>query len=542
MAETPKGDTASRTDAPDADAPDADGSEPVRLSDAADAGPGSGPDGAIAGAVGQDSLATAGAPAEPWSANAAEPTDPAAPAASAAKSGGLRGTLILVILLALAIGGGYATYPMWRGEVEPYARQLGIALPAAPTAPETARPAESAVAAKPAEPKSAEPKPAEPKPADAGPTASQQPSVPATRPDPAPRPPSAVADPALAGDVDRLIDRVNALDQRIAALESPAPEPAKADAAALERLAARVDEMSQTLTAVNDEVAIVREGLAASGGGEGLGPMASQLSDRLQGLTDRMEALEKAAGAPPAEPAVTAEDIGGLQARLDALSGDVDSLSGKVEAQADRSAGDAASLSARLADLQGQLDRVARALENTRSGREKAGAFLLAANQLASAAAASGSFVPELQAVRAAAPGGDATATALDTLAGHADGVPSLAILRDRFARTAADAVDASVVGSGEGLIGQTLTRVASLVTVRRTATADGDGLDAMLVRAEAALASGDLAGAIQAVRRLDGDPGKAAAGWLADAEARAAVDAAVRTLQSQALAGVAGG
>ena len=63
-----------------------------------------------------------------------------------------------------------------------------------------------------------------------------------------------------------------------------------------------------------------------------------------------------------------------------------------------------------------------------------------------------------------------------------------------------------------------------------------------MLVRAEAALASGDLAGAIQAVRRLDGDPGKAAAGWLADAEARAAVDAAVRTLQSQALAGVAGG
>ena len=53
---------------------------------------------------------------------------------------------------------------------------------------------------------------------------------------------------------------------------------------------------------------------------------------------------------------------------------------------------------------------------------------------------------------------------------------------------------------------------------------------------------SGDLTAAITAIKKLDGDPAKVAAGWLADAEARAAVDASVRTVQAKALAGVAGG
>lgn len=244
MAETPKGDTASPTDAPDSVE-----AGHARLSDAADTGPGSGSEGTIAGDIGEDRLATAGTRPEPWSTTATERSDtvephPAGAAPSpAARTGGLRGPLILVILLALVIGGGYATYPMWRGEVEPYARQVGIDLPAVATAPEAANPAQSAAIAPPAESQPAEQRPPEPKSIEAKPAAqpaddtaataredeAQEPATTAGT-DTAPNPPPTVGDPALAGEVDRLLDRVNALDNgwrhwriRLRARQRPTP-------------------------------------------------------------------------------------------------------------------------------------------------------------------------------------------------------------------------------------------------------------------------------------------------------------------------------
>lgn len=609
MAETPKGDTASPTAAADlsaADGPDRLEAESIEGADLSPPAPDAPPapdmlsGGTIAGDAGRDSLTRADGSdaASPWSpARPAQTLDsgpgsdrePATAAdlvrdateddepVAVGSPGGLRRSLILVILLALVVGGGYASYPMWRAGVEPLARQFGIALPAVETAqaPAATEPAPAPQAAAPAQPTEPTPAPPAPSPSSPSPsspaptsTAPTSPAptsppvaaapVPEQSPNPPPKPPVTVADPALAGDVDRLKDRTDALEQRLTAIEDRDPGAPKADAAAVERLESRLDGMAQTLTAVTDEVAIVREGLATSGGGEGLGPMAAQLSERLQGLTDRMEALERTAHpAPPAptEPAVKPEDIAGVQAGIDRVSADLDSAVGRI-ANLDDAVGKIAglddevrtngeigtALAARLDAVDQRLDRIAKALESTRSGRERAGAFLLAANQLAAAATGSGSFAPEIEALRAAAPADDTVMAALETLAGHAGGVPSLAVLRRGFSQAAANAVDASVVGSGDGVVGQALTRVAALVTIRRTETADGDGLDALLLRAETALAGGDLEGAIEAVRKLDGDPVKAVAGWLADAEARAAVDAAARTLQARALAGVAGG
>src|SRR3546814_3848939 len=65
------------------------------------------------------------------------------------------------------------------------------------------------------------------------------------------------------------------------------------------------------VVAVSDEVAIVREGLAGSAGGEGLGPLAAQLSDRLQGLTDRLAAVEERS----ATLSGIAERVGALEQR-----------------------------------------------------------------------------------------------------------------------------------------------------------------------------------------------------------------------------------
>jgi len=604
MAETPKGDTTSSTDAPDtirastgrADAIAADVTSKTGASKAGASKAGASKAGAsktgadsvdggtIAGDAGADSLASAeaaGETASPASDRVAEPAagDRPATATAPARGGGLRRTLILVILVALVAGGGYASYPMWRAEVEPLARQLGIALPPVQTAraPEAAEPA-----APPKAPESAKAPAAKPSaPVSGTPvsgTGSQTASTPAPSPAPvpapakAPTPPVAVSDPALAGDIDRLADRMSAMEERLAALESrpaaepKAPEPPKADAAALDALTARVDEMAQTLTAATDEVAIVREGLASSGGGEGLGPMAEKLSERLQGLTDRIEALETA----PAKPAVAPERIDGLQAGLDEAKAQrsalqtgldelkaqrselragldrqqarIDEVAGSVAAAAKADADARAALESRLAELQTRVDGLAGALDSTRSGRERAGAFLLAANQLAAAAAGSGGFAPELEALRAATPADDAVTQALETLRGHAGGVPSLAVLRLRFDGVASAAVRASIIGRSDGVVGQALNRIASLVTVRRTDVTEGDSLDALLVQAETALAAGDVAAALASMKKLDGEPARAAAAWISDAEARAAVDAAVRTLQSKALADVAGG
>lgn len=566
MAETPKGDTITPTAETEQAGPT--GARPGRGASSSDAGAGV-PADTIAGGTGGDSLAVGSgeseAPERPWSATrpasrpvAAPEPAPADRSAGPGRPGALRRLAIPAVLVILVAGGAYATYPMWRAEFAPYAGKLGITLPG-PRVAEAPAPA-------PVAPPSPAPEPA---PAPAQP----------------PAPPATAADPALAGDVDRLTDRLGALEQRVAEIETrPAqvPAPASPPAEPSAELRERLETMSDKLAAVTDEVAIVREGLAGSGGGEGLGPLAAQLSGRLQGLTDRITAIEERsqaqqdlavrvaaieerAGAAqgladriaavegrsqaiqdlagriatlenqPAAAAVTPERLEAVQARIDALSG-------RLDDEVRKGADDVSRLESRLTGIDSRLEQIAKALEATRGSREKAGAFLMAANQLAAAAGRSGGFAPELGALRTAAPADPDVAAALETLAGHAGGVPSLAMLRDRFARTATAAIDASVVGSGEGVIGQALTRMASLVTIRRTATDAGDGLDALLLRAEAALAAGDLPAAIEAVRRLDGDPAKAAAAWLADAEARAAVDAAVRTLQAKSLSGVAGG
>lgn len=565
MAETPKGDTITPSDH----------AGPTRIDPSSDGRAGV-PEDTIAGDTGGDSLAVGSgeveAPERPWSATrpAADPgPTPVDRTRRVDRPGGLRrfaisAVLVILVAVILVAGAGYASYPMWRAEFARYAGTLGIELPGVPMA-DAPVPAPTASPTPAPAPQSTPASPPRPEPAPAQPPAVAQ-------------PPAAAADPALAGDVDRLADRLEALEQRVAEIEKrPAPEPTDPSAGLRDQLEA----LSQKLAAVTDEVAIVREGLAGSGG-EGLGPLAAQLSDRLQGLTDRIAAAEERSGAVPdlADRIAAVEERSGAvpgladritavekhsgaaqgltdrlvaleqrpeapavaPERLEAVQARVDALSGRLDDEVRKSAQDVTRLETRLTGIDGRLEQLAKALEATRGGREKAGAFLLAANQLAAAAAGSGGFEPELGALRTAAPADQEVAAALDTLAKHSGGVPSLAVLRDRFARTAAAAVDASVVGSGEGVIGQALTRMASLVTIRRTATDAGDGLDALLLRAEAALAAGDLPAAIAAVRKLEGDPAKAAAAWLADAEARAVVAGAIRAVQAKSLSGVAGG
>jgi hypothetical protein len=493
MAETPKAEDETQPAARDAATETGDGgAAPLAEDSIADPGDDTAPADTVSaedahdhikGGAGTDVLDD-GKAAGPWSASpagdraATAPTsdEPKAEAAkpevearrSAPKRERANRFLVILVVLLIAAGGGYATYPMWRDQLEPYAQSIGISLPLVPDA----APAE---------------------------TAAPETAAPAT------------ADPAPAIDLSALESRLADLEAAVAALAGrPAPT---------------APDLSEPLTALNDRVSALEARLqslpavANAGGGDAAAPAV--LPEDLAVLERRLadvEGRDVPVGADPAALAALSRTVDGLEQRLSAAEGET---------------------AARVDGLSTRLDEVSANQAQGRGAAERAGAFLLAANLLAATSTGSGDFSAELNAVSAAAPA--TMAETVEGLAPYAGGVASLADLRARMPQLAADIVDASIVGADESVIGTMLTSIASLVTLRRTETAAGDDLEQAVNRAEAAATAGDLVAAVDSLSVLDGDPAKVAAGWLDEARSRIAVDAAVRALQSAALAAVAG-
>lgn len=176
-------------------------------------------------------------------------------------------------------------------------------------------------------------------------------------------------------------------------------------------------------------------------------------------------------------------------------------------------------------------------------------AFMLAVGRLGAALNEGRPFAPELDTLNklaSADPQLTSAAPALEALAPHAaTGAPSEIRLVARFPETAraivqaaqqddaSGVVDAEEGGWFDGLIG----RVTDLVTVRPVgADVEGDSPAARVARAEAHLQTGDLESAVVELELLTGAPAEAAAAWLADAQARLAVEPAFRTLDQLAL------
>ncbi|WP_420563162.1 mitofilin family membrane protein [Thalassobaculum sp.] len=500
--------------------------------------------GAVDGGAGQDSLSgtSAGTTASPWAASSGtivgaddssasgsstvETPEPA-PARAASSGGGATRFVVFVILIVLIGGVGYATYPEWRDEAVPYAEMIGVTLPevpADPDAPTDTVPTDTAstdtAPADTASTDTAAPAPdSTPQTGTASADSSQTASAPAT---------SAPAAEAPANTVS--LEDFEALSERVATLEAEIARQSDAPAAAVstsggEELSERIASLESRFTALSDEMAIVRQGLGVAEDTDGVSSVASDLSDRLAQLDSRLSTLEQQEAGPPP---VSAEDLAALTRRIDGLQ--------------QTSEGGDADLVARLDALAATQKDLAAKVAQGRNRQEQAGAFLLAANLLAAASSDSGTFSAELDAVETAALDQPEVGEAIGTLRTHAGGVPSEADLRSRFPSVAASIIDASIVGAGDDVVGTALTRIASLVTLRRTETEEGDDIDAIVNRAEAAANAGDLPGAVQALGALDGDPAKVAQPWIAEAQARIAVDRAVRTLQSRALATLSGG
>jgi hypothetical protein len=294
------------------------------------------------------------------------------------------------------------------------------------------------------------------------------------------------------------------LEQRLTALESGAGTRAQGDAATDEGAAA----MEEAVKALQDRLTE----LAAR--------LPEDAQSRLSQIDQRLGAAEQA------------------EARLQQLSGSVDQLTQKLDAddqQSQELAGQLSALSERVSGAESKLEA---ALQN----RNRATALALIVGQLEAAIEEARPYQSQVQTLTAmtedgATPGDDAIEQAVKQLEpGAANGVPSIAALRQSFAPVANEIVHAARAPGGDNLIDRATDNLMRLVTVRPVGDdVRGDTAEARVARAEAALDKGDLASAVAELDQLEGRPAEAAAEWLGQAKARLGADQAVAQLRAQA-------
>ncbi|MDA7966641.1 hypothetical protein, partial [Ruegeria sp.] len=257
------------------------------------------------------------------------------------------------------------------------------------------------------------------------------------------------------------------------------------------------------------------------------GPDLSGLTEQVTALSNKLAPLES--------------DLGGVKSSVETLTGKVDPLADRLSALETRPVTDSASPEA-VAAYEAELKKLQDSLATQRAEVEKmvADAQALESKAAADAQAAANTatlsrlvgqldagqpytnLVSELQA------GG---VTVPDALTAPADkGVATLAALNASFAPAARTALaDARDAEKGTGL----LAFLQRQTGARSVTPQDGDDPDAVLSRAQAALASGDVAGALTELKALPEAAQTAMGDWEQTAQTRVAAVDAAKALQS---------
>ena len=358
---------------------------------------------------------------------------------------------------------------------------------------------------------------------------------------------------ALQGDVQTLSEKVQAAVDQAAVSE--------AIAAALAPLSADLEAAKQELASAKAEIeglkgylpsaAISPDTLAAMPSVD-LTPLENRINTlqsaleetgkRLDELAADQSALQNTAqSAAPATPQAAPEP----DPRVDALGMENQALRDQIAALTQR-LDQLAGLDAKLQALEPQVSALSDQVANMPRGAEqqRAAALIVAIGELRSALASDKGFTAELSALEDMTRADDAMRARLKPLLDELmplgeSGVPTLSQLAAGFPATeiarAGEAELAAEVSDDawyRRLWHGTVHALSEVFTLRPVGPdVEGEGTLARLARAEAKLGEGDLSGAADEIRGLDGLAAETAAEWLNQAEARLAIEHAAAQL-----------
>lgn len=305
---------------------------------------------------------------------------------------------------------------------------------------------------------------------------------------------------------------------------------------ALAEQAARIDSLSATVGSAATQAALAE--LAAAQGALGdksaadlarlnetLAELDARLAEttaRIDGFEARLTGLEKRPASGGAASATALEAFGReMEALRSEMSAQRDAL---AEAQT-AVAAEAARASERIEAAAAEADRLRTEAEET----ARKASIRAALGRIEAALTAGGALDPALADLR------EAGVEIPPALAGHGQGVPTLDALRAAFPPAARDALAASLRETAGGSAWERLFAFLRTQSGARSLTPrEGADPDAVLSRAEAALAAGDLAAALAEIGALPAGGQARMAEWAALAKRRIDATAATAALAAE--------
>ncbi|MGE0152610.1 MAG: mitofilin family membrane protein [Reyranellaceae bacterium] len=313
---------------------------------------------------------------------------------------------------------------------------------------------------------------------------------------------------------------------------APAPQAPAADPRVAE-LAARLDQLAARPAADPAQGATLRAQIGKLQ--DDLAKLAKEqeaTADALAQVAGEIDDIKPGDAAPANEAmlqrlARLEQQMGELAAaveRLRALRGELDAMVGELGKMAERSA----RTDGRLSELE-KAAAVQRDADRGAVDAARAAAIVSLGTRLRHAVAQGHDVAADLAALKTLA-GEDAELTApIEALAPRAESkLATPETLRQRFPAVAREIIAADATDQAGEWWEKALARLQNLVSIRRTGPdVTGEDAEARVAQAEAALAAGRLEQAVAALKPLAGQAAKAAAPWLADAEAVLAAQAA---------------
>jgi hypothetical protein len=303
--------------------------------------------------------------------------------------------------------------------------------------------------------------------------------------------------------------------------------------------------------------AIETRPVAPSPGIDAVQSAMSQLARRVDQLDSRLAVVEKRPAPPSVDTDAINSALGALGRRVDQLESaakpdlgplraGIQQVEQRLAAIETQSASRIASETAASKDMQQELSRLGKvegdladrvaALEREAQSQEKPelradGMMALLLGQMREAIEQARPFPAEFGAFIKLARGSDLAAGAQPLAEPARNGVASRAVLVKGLAELAGRmaASDPAVKSDWRE---QTLARLRGLVTIRRIDDSSHTGSNGAVGAAQAALARGDLAGAVAALEPLTGADAEAARPWLLMARERLTAETALDHVQ----------